>query len=520
MIIHIIEYYMNHVTKNLPGKVDKISLIDKYKPKKTNQLIGHRNEITAIISWLNNFKSEKPSDIHPIEKKRKYTKTDNTHLLEENDDELGIDVPVISANNKVKKSCLLVTGEHGIGKTCLIDVIINEYGYQKVIVDFLNLENLKDSKDMTNYLEKIVLNTNILNTMNSVKKKDIVIVIDEVESISALKEKNCVMTLLKMNEEKWYCPIILISNNQHNKFLSEIKKNSNEVKLFYPAFDEVEYCVGKILKKENINIKDPKAIEKLIEHSQKDIRRLIQLIDDIKYTFGDTAKEITLDVMCEYCNLSKMKDVDFNLFSATSNLLYKYKNIDDCLRYYETGKVLLPLMIHFNYLSSVKYSNATTYKTITKIADSLSNGDVIENYIYGDQNWDISEVHGIYTCVLPSFYMTKLIGKTTFKEYPKFTTDLNKTSIMKINRKNVLNANQCFTNSTITDYLFMIQILRNLIQNKRTDECVKLLKNYNIKLDQLESLLKIDKIENEYATKKPLLLTSKQRKDLQSVFSE
>ena len=454
-----------------------ISLLDKYKPKRINQIIGHRNEISKIVSWITEFKATKS--------------TSNSS----------------NSTNSSKSSSLIISGEHGIGKSCSVDVIIDSLDYQKVKLD-TNLNNLDDN-ELHNYLTKLISNDNILYSMQLVKKKDIIVVIDEVESISSIKEKAGILKLLQINEQYRYCPIIFISNTQHNKFLSEIKKHSIEVKFYPPTIAEIEFCLTKIITKENIRINNPSSITTLLNHSQRDIRRLIQLLDDIKYLYNN--QEITHDMIYEYCNLSKMKDCDFNLFTATSNLLYNYKNIDDCLRLYETGKVLLPLMIHYNYTKNIPNLKPLT----NKIADSLSNGDVIENYIYGDQNWDISEIHGIYTCVLPSYYMSKLIpkthGKQPYQPYPGFTTDLNKTSIMKINRKNILNANQCFTNNNITDYLFMTQIVRTLIQNKRMEECVELLRHYNISLSHLESILKIDKIENEYNVKKQLVLTSKHK---------
>ncbi len=501
-------------------KSSQISIIDRYKPTKISQIIGNNYEITKIVTWIDGFKNQKAqlSTMATTKiKKRKYTKN-KTDTLDESLDS-SVDIPISSENiseivdKKTKKSCLLITGEHGIGKTCLVEVILKEKNFDKII---LNFENIKNSKNIKDYLDKIVGNNNIINSMNSVRQKNIAIVIDELESITSTTEKACIMTLLKMNDESWFCPIILISNNQHNKFLSETKKNSIEVRLNCPSLIEIESFVAKIIKRENIVIGDNKVIGQIIDHSQRDIRRLMQILQDIKHTYD--SKPLTQELMVEYCNLSKKKDVDFNLFSATSNLLYNYKNIDDCLRYYETEKVLLPLMIHYNYPMNIRNSNNYTYKVINKISESLSHGDVIENYIYGDQNWDINEVHGIYTCVLPSYYMSTIINKNYYKKSPLFTTDLNKTSIKKINRKNVLNANKCFTNSNISDYMFMTRILKSLIYNKKTSEYVKLLEDYNIKLDHLESVLKIDKIESETNVKKQIILSSKQKKELQNIF--
>jgi len=192
--------------------------------------------------------------------------------------------------------------------------------------------------------------------------------------------------------------------------------------------------------------------------------------------------------------------------------LFRYKNINDCLRYYETEKVLLPLMVHQNYISCV-FKNFTNtvdkFNIINTISKSLSYGDVIENYIYGDQNWDMQEIHGFYSCVISSYYLDKQLKKDPENINLIFTTDLNKTSIKKINKKNINNTNKCFENMNIIDYIYINKIIRNLIDKGKIFECVSMIKGYNnIKLEHIESLLKIDKIEHTKTS-----LSSKKKKE-------
>lgn len=492
---------------------------EKYKPRRIKDIIGHTENIGIITSWLKNFNSEKKKAVSDkTKKKRKYTRS-KVEVVIDDDTVENYDYDIENATlasskvNKGSKSCLLISGDHGVGKTCSVNVILSELKYD---IEMINFNNVKSNMNIKEKIEKIINNNNILTSMNNLRRSDIAIVIDEIESITSTTDKSYIMTLLKTNEEFWYCPIILISNNQHNKFLTEIKKSSIEVKFRYPYYDEIHILLTYIAKKENIIIKEEPVISKIIDHSQKDIRRLINTMQDIKYTYND--KILTEEKLNLYCELSKKKDIDFNLFAATDELLFKYKTIDDCLKYYETEKVLLPLMIHHNYILNLKSSNSTAHNTINRIAESLSKGDVIENYIYGDQNWDINEIHGVYTCVIPSYCMSIYKNKRPYKNV-SFTTDLNKTSIKKINKKNVLNANRCFTHSNINDYIYMNKILKKIISTKHISKCDKILGGYDIKLEHVESLLKIDKI-NKTSEKKLLLLTSKQKKEIQNVLKK
>ncbi|HNI43671.1 MAG TPA: hypothetical protein PK230_03185 [Chitinophagales bacterium] len=77
----------------------------------------------------------------------------------------------------------------------------------------------------------------------------------------------------------------------------------------------------------------------------------------------------------------KKKDLDFDLYKATNKMLTDYKDIETCLELYETEKVLMPLMIHENYHKFIKESE------YSKVLDNLSIGDILENYIYGEQNF-------------------------------------------------------------------------------------------------------------------------------------
>ena len=102
--------------------------------------------------------------------------------------------------------------------------------------------------------------------------------------------------------------------------------------------------------------------------------------------------------------------------------------------------------------------------------DFISKGDVIENYIYGDQNWDLQNIHGFYTCVLPSFYICENIKKNNDYIPIKFPLDLNRTSIRKINIKNINNANKYMPNMRISDYIY----INKLITKNSDSQCLEI----------------------------------------------
>jgi replication factor C subunit 1 len=336
-----------------------------------------------------------------------------------------------------------------------------------------------------------------------------VIVVDNLESITSSTEKASILNLQKMNDIHWYCPIIFISNNRHNKLLSDIKKFSYEIKFCQPFSSNLQEILMNIAKKESMKFENSFIVDKIINYSQSDIRQLIFILYELKYSNKDTV--ITMKSLQEQGTLLNMRDVDINLFKATNKLLQNYKNINTCISLYGTEKVLLPLMIQQNYIECIiqNYDNdSDKYKLCQLVSDSLSMGDVTENYIYGEQNWSMQEIHGIFTCVNPSFYINvnsnnkKILFESTF---PK---DLNKTSIKSINKKNIINTDQCLKNMNIFDYMFVSKIIYNYIVSNDIEKCIKLLIGYGIEMEYIESLMKINKIKSNKSC-----LTMKQKKE-------
>lgn len=463
--------------------------IDKYKPKKINDLITNTQAVRSIYAWLVSYNANKKKALAIInEKKNKKVKSVKS-VKNNKTDKAKTD----KKEEKFKeKSCMLITGGHGVGKSITIEIILKELGYN---ILRLNTASLKVGKNVNDVIHKLLTSSNIVNVINNNENKKIAVLFDELESITSSAEKACIVALQKYNELNWHCPIIFISDEQHNKLTSDIKKSSFVVKLYSPYDSDMKKILFKIKNEENIKINDGRVINHIITHVQGDIRRLIFTLEDIKNAYGN--KLITYDMIQQYTIVSNKKDININLFIATDELLYNYTNIDTCLKLFESEKVLLPLMVHQNYIRGVMNnceSDEDKYDLIQKISDSLSTGDVIENFIYGEQNWNMQEIHGFYTCAAPSYYLSEKITKKKGNAVD-FANDLNRTSIKKINKKNITNTNKCFCNMNIYDYIYINKIIRKLIVRNNIKECAQLMKQYNIELEHIETLLKIDKVK-------------------------
>ena len=442
--------------------------INKYKPKKVNELIGNSNQINDIINWLKNF-------------------------------------------NKIKDNSLIVSGGHGVGKSLGIKLILKKLKLNHLI---LHSGDVKNKKAIAELIKKYKNQNPIYDIISKTKKRKFVLVIDDTETITLTSEKSSLTDLYKQNEKNRFFPIIFISNIQYSKFITNIKKTCQEIKLSYPSSMELKLLINKICRNEEISIKDDKVIKKLIKFSQNDIRRLINSLQDLKYSHDK--KEINLEKINEYIASSQKKNIDITLFDATKNILESFQNINSCIQLYETEKVLLPLMIHENFhknLIARSYNSNQILNSMKHVTESISRGDVIETNIYTDQNWYLQDIHGFITCAETSYHINKY-NKIKKKLYYNlsFSSDLNKTSLKNINKKNIMNMKNSLNNKSIDDILYINKLLHHLASDNEYEKIYDIVKNSNYTSKLVEVSIKIDK------SLPKLTLTSKNKKRLTNIF--
>ena len=172
-------------------------------------------------------------------------------------------------------------------------------------------------------------------------------------------------------------------------------------------------------------------------------------------------------------------------------------------------------MIHENYLrkmlnKSKENWNDTIYNLV-KVSDSISRGDNIETSIYTDQNWYLQNIHGFYTCLNTSYWINKTNQNNKIKENDiKFSTDLNKTSLKNINKKNITNLLKIIPNKSIYEILIINKLSNYFLSNNKEQELINIISGYNkdISIKEIELCLKIDK------TTEFKLLASKDKKKI------
>ena len=509
-------------------KSDSDNLLDFYKPLDLSQVIGDRSNAITIEQYLKQYMRKKPDP----EK-------------------------IIYAN-------LLITGSNGIGKTSLANLVLAKCGFERIIPDLSGISITRKSKrkkkadDLTHKEANLGANKSVQTFYSSLingrgltlvgdlgEKKKIALIFDDVSNISNQKDKDAIKSLIKLNNKLKKFPIIVIANTKHSKTVNEIRKMitysikgvtetgkkrstkiQNELHMKAPSHMDFYKFAEKICKEQNLNlikrrvkVSDVDIFNELILHAQNDVRRLLIIMQELKDVYGSA--DIKLPDLERYILTSKRKDIDPGIFEAAKLLLNSYTNINEALHLYSEERTSIPLMVHENYPGNIAkqyplMSNEDQIDLLFEISKSISESDRVDGLIYSKQCWNLQQVHGFYSCVQPSYLINKTPDKKTNFEVYSYTKDFNKSSIKKINNKVIKKAQEhpFFKKVSIYDFLYIASILKTLLERKDFETLVELMKPYNLTLKEIESIIKIDKIN-----KTKNILTGKQNNILKEMLA-
>lgn len=444
--------------------------INKWRPSNINEVIGNKSAIKKINNWILNF-------------------------------------------DTTKTNALIISGLHGIGKTLVTKLLLDKHNYYSKIIypdDLKRYRSDNDFVDFYNFENSIKCKVNI----KSLKQNKIALLFDETEAITLTSERKFILNIYKTNQKKKLFPLIFISNNNHSKLINDLKKYCTEVKFYSPSSIELINFIITICKKEKIKILEKEALEIFIEFSQRDIRRLLNLLQEFSYNYN----VITNENIKTFITNSIKKNEDIGLYEASLELINNFHTNEDIYRLYETEKVLLPLMIHENYYKKILQGNQSWenhLEQLMEVSDSISKGDNIETSIYTDQNWYLQNIHGYYTCINTSYWINKSEFKLSYNDI-KFSADLNKTSLKNINKKNINNLLKIINKKSIFEILMLCQLTNQLFNNNNSELLVNIMKNYkkDVNIKDIELCLKINK------TIDFLTLSTKEKKAVTAIIED
>lgn len=435
---------------------------EKYKPKNQSELIGKTDEFLKLFSWLENEES--------------------------------------------KTTGAIISGNHGSGKTVLINMLMEKFNIKTTVITQNLIKTYRLTGDYEDFFNNKNTITNSIMIKNKKKMLRRAIIFDKIDNVTLSAEKKFILELFKMNLKKRAFIIIFINNNnKHSKLLKPIERLCVTINIKIPEKSDLIGFVATIAKNEGLKL-TKKTAELIVDFSQNDIRRLINILQELYISYKN--KKINEDAFQTFIKNSKQKNCEMGLLVAGRKIINEKLNHDEIIKLFMNQKVLLPLVIHFNFIKKAfppckdpKKQDELLFNLV-KTTDSLSKGDNIETSIYTDQNWFLQNIHGFYSSTNTNFW----INNNNHKKQVNicFGRELNITSLKNINRKNIKNLNRIIGEKDIEEILMINGLSNKMLKENKEKEFVKILKNYkeDIDMKDLTLMLKIDKSSDFVTLKK------------------
>ncbi|MGD9276756.1 MAG: replication factor C large subunit [Candidatus Pacearchaeota archaeon] len=213
-------------------KKDLIPWVEKYRPKKFQEVIGQEEVIKKIKDFLNSFNLQKV------------------------------------ARKRLLKKALILHGSPGVGKTTLAYAIANETNAE---IFELNASDLRNKNKLREILKPAI-------EQKSLVKKNKIILVDEVDGISAV-DRGGLTELLSLIQLTSY-PVIITANDIWNKKLNSLRKSAEVAQLKEIGYMQIKNMMIQILQKENHFI-DNEVLTKLAIKARGDLRAAINDLQSI-----------------------------------------------------------------------------------------------------------------------------------------------------------------------------------------------------------------------------------------------
>jgi len=295
--------------------------------------------------------------------------------------------------------------------------------------------------------------------------------------------------------------------------MNELQRMCHIIRFKKPKKTEFVAFIKHIVSKTKMKISND-TINYITQFCNYDYRRLLNILQFIYYSHNNRCK---VSIKIKDINIFSNSTGNNELFKSTTHLLYDNNiSIDKTITYYNAEKVLLPLMIHQNYIPVLfsKYSKnrKNLFLVIKKISQHISFNDLISYHIYNSYNWGIQPLHSILLCYYPTYLMRQLEqNKNIVKFKIKFTSILSKTSIHHVNCnqynyicRTIKNYNNYYDSENIK---FLCKKILVFLFSDNVDtqyEGIRLLKYYGLNVTDTTKLIKfanIYELEDKFTKK-------------------
>lgn len=382
----------------------------RYAPQSLNQVCGNKAQIEKLQRWLRAF---------PKNQRTKFK--------------------MPGADGSGTFRAVMIHGPPGIGKTTAAHLVAKLEGYD--IVES-NASDTRSKKLIEQGLKGVLSTTSLMGYFGSgaaeeveAGKKKIVLIMDEVDGLSA-GDRGGVGAMAAI-AKKSFIPIIFICNERKQPKMKPFDFVTYDLGFRRPTTDMIRSRISTIAFRENLKI-PANVLNALIEGTGADIRQVVNMISTAKLDSQTLSFEEGKDMSKAWEKHIVLKPWDMvskilggGLFNPASK-----STLNDKQELYFNDHDFAPLMLQENYLGTnpqrtnkfnaePKKKALASLDLVSKAADSISDGDLVDRMIHGSQQqWSLMPSHAMLSFVRPaSFVAGTMAGHQT-----RFTSWLGKNS--------------------------------------------------------------------------------------------
>uniref|UniRef100_A0A8C8RXB8 Replication factor C subunit 1 n=1 Tax=Pelusios castaneus TaxID=367368 RepID=A0A8C8RXB8_9SAUR len=386
------------------GRAEVLLWVDKYKPTSLKTIIGQQGDQSCankLLRWLQNWHKNPSEDKH-AKSSKPGGRDDGTHF-----------------------KAALLSGPPGVGKTTTAALVCEELGYSYVE---LNASDTRSRNSLKDVVAESLNNTSMKDfcsgTASSVSMKH-VLVMDEVDGMAGNEDRGGIQELIGLIKHT-KIPIICMCNDRNHPKIRSLVHYCFDLRFQRPRLEQIKGAMMSIAYKEGLKIPPP-AMNEIILAANQDIRQVLNNLS----MWCTKNKSLTYDEAKMDASKAK-KDIKLGPFDVVRKVFAAgeetaHMSLIDKSDLFFHDYSLAPLFVQENYVH-VKPAAAggnmeKHLMLLSRAADSISDGDLVDRQIRSKQNWNLLPTQAIYSSVLPGELMRGYMS-----QFPNFPSWLGKFS--------------------------------------------------------------------------------------------
>lgn len=374
--------------------------VDKYKPTTTTAIVGQQEKgsnLNKLKMWLKNWKkSGKKSAFKAADK-----------------------------GNGAWAKCALLSGPPGVGKTLTAYLVSKDLGYDVVE---MNTSNTRSKRILMESMTDTLNNKSVSSIMkkkngNKIQNTKRVLLMEDVDGMTGNEDRGGIVELIKMIKLS-RVPVIVTCNERNNQKIRSLASLCFDLRFSRPKVEQIRSALMSVCFKEKIQIM-PEALSEIIVGCGQDMRQVLHHLTIVKAGAQEGGRKIEVEQAKKDVEMSGKTSVKLGPWNSCIKVFnkkdQKIMSFNDKLKLYYHDYNLAGLFVQENYLG-VKPASANNDKRalmqmVSKAADSMAEGDLVEKLIRSDMNWGLLSIAAVFCSVLPGECMSGRKFMLFFKDY-------------------------------------------------------------------------------------------------------